>query len=113
MTGQQIHDTPKKICCDLPSDTSECTDSGFHPQTETTAQSIDVSVTGSSFVYNLLEPSGIQAQKSEHPIALPQTILISDNDQENRLEFLPFSIPGPGSLLGSSVPSNIDLSPCL
>jgi hypothetical protein len=97
----------------LPSDTPEgtVTDSALqvHPQTtETTAQSIDVSVTGPSLVFNLLEPSGIQTQKSEH---LPQTILVSDDDQENWLEPLPFSTPGPGSLLGSSVASNnIDLS---
>ena len=94
----------------LPSDTSEGTDSGLHPQTETTAQSIYVSATGPSFVFDLLEPSGIQAQKSEH-LALPQTILVNDDDQEKWLEPLPFSTPGPGSLLGSSVASNnIDLS---
>jgi hypothetical protein len=95
----------------LPSDdTTEGTDSGLHPQTETTAQSIDVSATSPSFVFDLLEPGGIQAQKSEH-LALPQTILVSDDDQENWLEPLPFSTPGPGSLLGSSAASNnIDLS---
>ena len=85
----------------LPSDISEGTDN---------VQSIDVSAAGPSFVFDLLEPSGIQAQKSEH-LALPQTILVSDDDQENWLEPLPFSTPGPGSLLGSSVASNnIDLS---
>ena len=94
----------------LPSDTSEGTDSGLHPQTETTAQSIDVSATSPSFVFDLLEPTGIHAQKSEH-LVLPQSILVSDDDQENWLEPLPFSTPGPGSLLGSSVASNnIDLS---
>ena len=46
----------------------------------------------------------------EHLIPLPQTILVSDDDQENWLELLPFSTLGPGSLLGSSVASNIDLS---
>ena len=94
----------------LPYDTSESTDNGLPPQTETTAQSIDVSATGPSFFSDLLEPTGIQAQKLEH-LALPQTILVSDDDQENWLEPLPFSTPGPGSLLGSSVASNnIDLS---
>ena len=89
----------------LPSDTSEGT---LHPQTETTAQSLDVSATGPSFVFGLLEPRGIQDQ--EHLIAFPQTVLVSDDDQENWLEPLPFSTPGPGSLLGSSVASSIDLS---
>jgi hypothetical protein len=89
----------------LPSDISEGTDSGLHPQTVTTAQSIDVSATGPSFVFDLPDPSGIQQQKSDH------NILVSDYDQENWLKPLPFSTPGPGSLLGSSVTSNnTDLS---
>ena len=91
----------------LPSDISEGTDS-LHPQTETTTQSIDVSATGPSF--DLLGPSGIQPQKSEHLIVLPQTIPVSDDDQENWLDPLPFSAPGPGSLLDSSVASDIELS---
>ena len=70
----------------LPTDISEGTDSGPHPQTETTAQSKDVSATGPSLVFDLHEPS--------------------DDDQENWLEPLPFSTPGPGSFLGSSVASN-------
>ena len=94
----------------LPSDTSEGTNSGLHPQTETTAQSIDVSAIGPSFVFDLPEPDRIQAQKLEH-LALAQTIPVSEDDQENWVEPLPFSTPGPGSLLGSSVTSNnIDLS---
>ena len=99
----------------LPSNISECTDAGssllVHPQTtETTARSIDVSATDPLLVFDLLEPSGIQTPKSEH-LALPQTTLVSDDDQENWLEPLPFSTPGPGSLLGSSVASNnVDLS---
>ena len=92
----------------LPSDTSEGTNS-LHPQTETTAQSIDLSAAGPPSVFDLPQPSGIQAQKSER-LALPQTI-VSDDDQENWPEPLPFSTPGPGSLLGSSVVSNnVDLS---
>ena len=92
----------------LPSDTSEVTDSGLHPETEVTAQAIDVSATGPSFVFDLLEPCGIQAQKSELH-ALSQTILDSDDDQENWPEPLPFSTPGPGSLLSSVASTNIEL----
>ena len=91
----------------LPYDISEGTDSGS--RTETTAQSTDISATGPSFVFDLSESSGIQAQKLEH-LPLPLTILVSDDDQEDWLEPLPFSTPGPGSLLGSSVASNNDLS---
>ena len=71
----------------LPTDISESN----VPRTETIAQTIDISATGPSFVFDLPEPS--------------------DDDQENWLEPLPFSTPGPGSLLGSSVASNnIELS---
>ena len=93
----------------LPSDISESEfGSVLHPQTETTAQPIlDVSATGPSFTGNLPEPD---AQISEYLIGLPETSPVSDDDQENWPEPLPFSTPGPGSLLGSSVTSNAGLS---
>lgn len=83
----------------LPPDTSE----GSHTQTETTTQPIDVSATGPSFAFNLPELNRIQVPKSEYLLALPQTTLIADDDQARWPKPLPFSTPGPASLLGSSV----------
>ena len=43
----------------LPSDISEGSDGGLHPQTETTAQSIDAPATGTSFVFDLPDPKNL------------------------------------------------------
>ena len=95
----------------LPPDTTSESSGVPHTQIETTSQSIDTSATGPSslFVSNLPEPSRIRAQESVL-IALPRTTLITDDDQESWSEPLPFSTPGPGSLLGSSVASNTTFS---
>lgn len=91
----------------LPPDASEGTDSDvLCTPTGITAQ--DVSTSRSS-AFNLLEPDRIRAPKSKYLMALPQTIH-EDSDQESWPEPLPFSTPGPGSLLGSSVASNTAFS---
>ncbi|KAF8798737.1 hypothetical protein BYT27DRAFT_7246471 [Phlegmacium glaucopus] len=93
----------------LPPDASE--GSGvLHTQTETTAQPIDLSAPGPSFAFDLPDLDRVQAQKKEYLFALPQTTLIADDDQENWPKPLPFSTPGPASLLGSSVASNTAFS---
>lgn len=91
----------------LPSDSiSEDTENGvLHFQDETIAQPIDVSATGPSLALNL-QPN---AQNLEY-LALPETTLVTDNNRESWPEPLPFSTPGPGSLLDSSVTSNTDIS---
>jgi hypothetical protein len=92
----------------LPSDIYEGTDSDvLHPQTETTARPIDVYATQPSIAFNLLEPN---AQDSEYLNALSETTLVTDDEQESWPEPLPFSTPGPGSLLGSSVASSTNIS---
>ena len=92
----------------LPLDASESTDNGvISTQPKTATSPTDVSAGGPSFAFNLPESNIIQAQNSKCLTALPQTTpVVADEDQESWREPLPFSTPGPGSLLGSSVASN-------